>query len=44
MASRHYPPIQRVWNATAYPESDIDRNIVTGLTLCDWESTDNRNN
>ena len=38
MASRRYPPIQRVWNATAYPESDIDRIIVIGLTLCDWGS------
>jgi hypothetical protein len=35
MASRRYPPIQRVWNS-AYPESDIDRIIVRGLTLCDW--------
>jgi hypothetical protein len=38
MASRRYPPIQRVWNAATYPESDIDRIIVTGLTLCDWRS------
>lgn len=38
MASRRFPPIQRVWNATAYPESDIDRIVVTGLTLCDWRS------
>jgi hypothetical protein len=36
MASRHYPPIQRVWNSATYPESDIDRIIVRGLTLCDW--------
>jgi hypothetical protein len=35
MASRRFPPIQ---NATAYPESDIDRIVVTGLTLCDWRS------
>jgi hypothetical protein len=35
LASRGYPPIQRVWN-NAYPESDIDRIIVRGLTLCDW--------
>jgi hypothetical protein len=39
MASRRYPPIQSVWNAIAYPESDIDRIIVRGLTLCDWGST-----
>jgi hypothetical protein len=38
MASRRYPPIQRVWNATTYPQSNIDRIIVTGLTLCDWGS------
>jgi hypothetical protein len=38
MASRHYPPIQRVWNASTYPQSNIDRIIVTGLTLCDWGS------
>jgi hypothetical protein len=38
MASRLYPPIQRVWNATTYPQSNIDRIIVTGLTLCDWGS------
>jgi hypothetical protein len=38
MASRRYPPIQRVWNTTTYPQSNIDRIIVTGLTLCDWES------
>ena len=38
MASRRYPPIQRVWNSATYPESDIDRIIVRGLTLCDWGS------
>jgi hypothetical protein len=38
MASPRYPPIQAVWNATAYPKSDIDRIIVRGLTLCDWGS------
>jgi hypothetical protein len=36
MASRRYPPIQRVWNASTHPETDIDRVIITGLTLCDW--------
>lgn len=41
MASRRYPPIQRVWNSTTYPESDIDRIIVRGLTLCDWGSKSN---
>jgi len=39
MARRHYPPIQRVWNAATHPESDIDRIIVSGLTLCNWGST-----
>ena len=38
MASRRYPPIQRVWNSASHPESDIDRIIVRGLTLCDWDS------
>ena len=38
MASRRYPPIQRVWNSATHPESDIDRIIVRGLTLCDWGS------
>jgi hypothetical protein len=38
MASRHYPPIQRIWNTATYPKSDIDRIIVRGLTLCDWSS------
>jgi hypothetical protein len=33
MASRRYPPIQRVWNATAYPKSGIDRIIVRGASL-----------
>ena len=31
-----YPPIQRVWNNTTYPETNIDRIIDRGLTLCDW--------
>ena len=38
MASRRYPPIQRVWNSAGHPESDIDRIVVRGLTLCDWGS------
>jgi hypothetical protein len=38
MASRRYPPIQRVWNSSSHPENDIDRIIVRGLTLCDWGS------
>src|SRR4026209_275816 len=35
MASRRYPPIQRIWNSASHPENDIDRLIVRGLTLCD---------
>lgn len=38
MASGLYPPVQRVWNTATYPESDLDRVIIAGLTLCDWES------
>ena len=40
MASRRYPPIQRVWNASTHPEVDVDRIIITGLTLCDWGAED----
>jgi hypothetical protein len=36
MASRRYPPIQRVWNVSTHTKIDIDRVIITGLTLCDW--------
>lgn len=35
-AGPQYPPIQQVWNRETYPETDIDRLIVRGLTLCDW--------
>jgi hypothetical protein len=38
MASRRYPPVQRVWNSASHPENDVDRIIVRGLTLCDWDS------
>ena len=30
-----YPPIQRIWNSTTYPETNIDRIIDRGLTLCE---------
>jgi hypothetical protein len=42
MASGRYPPVQRIWNRSTYPDADIDRLIVQGLTLCDWamEATD----
>lgn len=33
-----YPPIQRIWNKTTYPETNIDRIIDRGWTLCDWQS------
>lgn len=37
MASTRYPPIQRIWNEDNFPATDIDRIIVRGLTLCDWQ-------
>ena len=33
-----YPPIQRIWNNTTYPETNLDRIINQGLSLCDWQS------
>jgi hypothetical protein len=36
MASARYPPIQRIWNQGNFPNTNIDRLIVRGLTLCDW--------
>ena len=36
-ASLRYPPIQQIWNSKAYPSTNIDRLIVRGLTLCDWQ-------
>lgn len=36
MAGPRYPPIQSFWNKNSYPETDIDRLIVRGLTLCEW--------
>jgi hypothetical protein len=35
-ASSRYPPVQQIWNSATYPNTDIDRLIVKGLTLCDW--------
>jgi hypothetical protein len=37
MGALHHPPIQRMWNNATYPETDIDRIIVQGLTLHDWQ-------
>jgi hypothetical protein len=36
MAGPRYPPIQSVWNRATYPDTNIDRLIVRGLTLCEW--------
>ena len=36
LAAARYQPIQRIWNSTTYPEADIERIIVRGLTLCRW--------
>ena len=36
IASSRYPPIQQVWNSNTYPDTNIDRLIARGLTLCDW--------
>jgi hypothetical protein len=38
MASPRYPPIQTIWNPATVPQVNIDRLIVRGLTLCDWET------
>jgi hypothetical protein len=36
MAAPRYPQIQGIWNEATYPEIDIDRLVVRGLTLCEW--------
>ena len=36
LAAARYQPIQRIWNSATYPETDIERIIVRGLTLCRW--------
>ena len=33
MAELRYPQLQRIWNSSTYPETSIDRIIVSGLTL-----------
>jgi hypothetical protein len=40
MASTRFPPIQDIWNKSTFPETDTDRLIVRGLTLCDWSTWD----
>ena len=37
-ASSRYPPVQQIWNSATFPNTDIDRLIVKGLTLCDWSA------
>src|SRR5262245_30077498 len=37
-ASSRYPPVQQIWNSATYPNTDIDRLIVKGLTLCNWSA------
>ena len=36
MASARYPPIQQIWNNYYCPDTNIDRLIARGLTLCEW--------
>jgi hypothetical protein len=36
MASSRYPPVQLIWNNQTYPDTDFDRLVARGLTLCDW--------
>jgi hypothetical protein len=43
MASSRYPHVQRVWNSASYPETDIDRLIAIGVSLCDWEASKPKN-
>ena len=43
MASSRYPHVQRVWNSASYPETDIDRLIAIGGSLCDWEASKPKN-
>ena len=35
-AGARYPPIQVTWNKTTFPETNVERLIARGLTLCDW--------
>jgi hypothetical protein len=36
VASARYPPLQQIWNSETYANTDVDRLIARGLTLCDW--------
>jgi hypothetical protein len=35
MASLRYPPLQNIWNQDNFPDTNIDRIITRGWTLCD---------
>jgi hypothetical protein len=35
LAGWRFPPIQLIWNKSSFPETNIDRLFVRGLTLCD---------
>jgi len=35
LAGWRFPPIQLIWNKDSFPETNIDRLIVRGLSLCD---------
>jgi hypothetical protein len=39
LAGWQYPPIQLIWNKDTFPETNTDRLIVKGLTLCDWNNS-----
>ena len=36
MASKRYPPVERIWNSATHPDANIGRILNRGLTLCDW--------
>lgn len=35
LAGWRFPPIQLIWNKDSFPETNIDKLILRGLTLCD---------
>ena len=35
-ASAQYPPLQKIWNKDTYPDTNINRLVARGLTLCSW--------
>jgi hypothetical protein len=41
MAGPNYPLIQTIWNETNFSQVNIDRLIIHGLTLCDWQAAAN---